>query len=83
MQYTRRHFIHKIDKYTKILAHNYFVHMLIAALLCLLFLYFNVYFIFFGEVASSTTDARVNCSFTSKRILPSSFLRPHALRLMY
>ena len=80
MQYTRRLFIHKIDKYTKVLAHNYFVHMLMAALLCQLFLYFDVYYIFFGGVASSTGDACISCSFTSNRILPSSFLRPHALR---
>ena len=61
-------------------SHNYFVHIHIAALLCLLFLYFSVYFLFFGGVASSTGDVCVSCSFISKQSLSSSFFKPHALR---
>ena len=61
-------------------SHNYFVHILIAALLFLLFLYFSVYFLFFGGVASSTGHACVSCSFISKQSLSSPFIRPHALR---
>ena len=75
-----RDFIHIIDEYSKGLSHNYFVHMLIAALLCLLFLYFSVSFLFFGGVVSSSGDACVSCSFISKQSLSSSFFRPHALR---